>query len=157
MNPQSFTQQSNTFYSYGTYGGWGGGFGGGYGSPGTVDGIAGQVFYLINYVAVPLLFAIAFIVFLYGVAQAYIFSRGDQEGVSKGHKHILWGVIGFAVMISIWGLVNVVANTFNLGGYYAPQVPFSPTQTNAPRSNLGVPGGGPGNTSIPLDDAGNPL
>jgi len=87
--------------------------------------IASNILYLINNVLVPVLFAIAFIVFLYGIASSYIFSRGDEEAVKKGHKFLLWGIIGFVVMISIWGLVNVVANTFGLGGVYAPPTPSS--------------------------------
>lgn len=87
--------------------------------------IGQTILYLINSVAVPLLFAIAFIVFLYGVARSYIFSRGDETEVEKGHRLILWGLIGFAVMVSLWGLVNVVANTFGLAGYAAPPLPTS--------------------------------
>lgn len=89
--------------------------------------IASTVLYIINGILVPVLFAIAFIVFLYGVAQAYIFSIGEGE-VKAGHRLILWGLIGFVVMISLWGLVNVVANTFGLAGSFAP--PF-PSSTNA--------------------------
>lgn len=103
-------------------GGFGGIFpGGGYG----VGGVASNIIYLINSVLVPLLFAISFIVFLYGVAKAYIFSTGDEEAVKSGHQIILWGLIAFAVMVSVWGLVNVVANTFGLAGYFAPMQPTS--------------------------------
>ena len=85
--------------------------------------IGHTIIYLINAVLIPVLFALAFIVFLYGVAKAYIFSAGEPAEVSKGHKLILWGLVGFAVMLSVWGLVNVVANTFGLSGYGAPRSP----------------------------------
>ncbi|MFA5942285.1 MAG: hypothetical protein WC798_01280 [Candidatus Paceibacterota bacterium] len=80
---------------------------------------------IINLVLVPVLFAISFIVFLYGIAKSYIFSSGEPGEVAKGHKLILWGIIAFVVMISIWGLVNVVANTFGLAGFSAPPLPKS--------------------------------
>ncbi len=91
----------------------------------TICGVAQNILYIINGILVPVLFALAFIVFLYGVADAYIFSRGDEEAVKRGHKLILWGIIGFVVMVSLWGLVNVVANTFGLAGSYAPPTPRS--------------------------------
>ena len=91
----------------------------------TLCMVAQKLIYLINNVLVPLLFAVAFIVFLYGIAKAYIFSHGDAEAVKQGHQTILWGLIAFAVMVSIWGLVNVVANTFGLAGSYAPPTPTS--------------------------------
>jgi Ni,Fe-hydrogenase I cytochrome b subunit len=79
---------------------------------------------------VPILFAVAFITFLYGVAKKYIFARGDEAAVEEGHKLILWGVIGFVVMISIWGLVNVVNDTLGLSTnntlHNLPQTPTTP-------------------------------
>ncbi|MCX6787461.1 MAG: hypothetical protein NTY93_03005 [Candidatus Kaiserbacteria bacterium] len=92
-----------------------------------IECLGGYVIYIINGVLVPVLFAVAFIVFLWGVAQAYIFSKGDEAAVGKGHKLMLWGLIGFAVMVSVWGLVNVVVNTFGLWGYSAPPLPNSYT------------------------------
>ena len=77
----------------------------------------------INNVFVPVLFAIAFIVFLYGVARAYVFSRGDETAVKKGHQLILWGLIGFAVMLSVWGLVNILDSTLDLSGDIPPDYP----------------------------------
>ncbi|MGH7175211.1 MAG: hypothetical protein ACREGR_02545 [Minisyncoccia bacterium] len=97
----------------------------GNGCSSAVCGIATTILNLINGVLVPLLFAIAFIVFLWGVARAYIFSGGDAEAVGNGHRLILWGIIGFVVMISLWGLVNVVASTFGLTGGAAPPLPQS--------------------------------
>ncbi|TSC64300.1 MAG: hypothetical protein G01um101491_314 [Parcubacteria group bacterium Gr01-1014_91] len=104
--------------------------------------VASTILYIINNVLVPIIFALAFIVFLYGIASAYIFSRGDEEAVKKGHRLILWGIIGFVVMVSLWGLVNVVANTFGLAGSYAPATPssISPYGSTMP--------GGTGGTSV---------
>ena len=87
--------------------------------------IASNFVSLINNILVPLLFAVSFIVFLYGIAKAYIFSHGEPDAVKEGHKLLLWGLIGFVVMISIWGLVNVIASSFGLDGFYAPLPPSS--------------------------------
>ncbi len=118
-----YTQQTTQFFS----GGYSSVFGvGGFGNcVGTVACAADTILFIINGILVPVLFAVAFIVFLYGIARAYIFSIGDAEGVKKGHTLMLWGIIGFVVMISLWGLVNIVANTFGLGGYGAPSTPVS--------------------------------
>lgn len=104
------------------------GVGSGFGPAGcsfTICGVGGTILYIINFVLVPVLFAVAFIMFLWGVAQAYIFSHGDPAKVATGHKLILWGVVGFVVMLSLWGLVNVVSSTFGLSGYSAPPTPTS--------------------------------
>ncbi|HET9641659.1 MAG TPA: hypothetical protein VFP46_02325 [Candidatus Paceibacterota bacterium] len=100
-------------------------FGNGNACPNALCAFGAMLIGLINGVLVPLLFAVAFIMFLYGIAKAYIFSGGEADAVAQGHRLILWGLIGFAVMISIWGLVNVVASTFGLGGATAPPLPTS--------------------------------
>ncbi len=127
---QTFTQtipgvssQSSQFFSGGVSVVPGAMFGIGGGMYG-IGGVAAKVLYIINTVLVPLLFAVAFIVFLYGIAKAYIFSAGDEEAIKNGHKIILWGLIAFAVMVSVWGLVNVVVNTFGLASF-APRGPSS--------------------------------
>ncbi|MDP2665423.1 MAG: hypothetical protein Q8P23_02095 [bacterium] len=122
-----YTQTVNTGYSFGFIS-QSGGFG--MGGPfmcgaSNICQVASTILYIINYVLVPVLFALAFIVFLYGIAKAYIFSGGDPAKVSEGHKLLMWGIIAFVVMISLWGLVNVVANTFGLYGAPAPCLPNS--------------------------------
>lgn len=114
--------QLNTFSAQQTF--WGGtsitpGFLGinGLGGGGVGSGlfqVGATIISIINGVLVPVLFAVSFIVFLYGVAKSYIFSTGNEEDVKSGHKIILWGLIGFAVMISVWGLVNLTVSIFGL-------------------------------------------
>ncbi len=129
-SPGSYTSfSSNGFYfNNGNFQiGWGSGAGTNAFACGSnnICQVAVTILAIINSVLVPLLFAIAFLVFLFGVADAYIFSRGDPAKTERGHKLILWGIIGFVVMVSLWGLVNVVANTFGLAGYSAPPLPTS--------------------------------
>jgi hypothetical protein len=95
-------------------------------------GVASILLGLINTVFVPVLFAIAFVVFIYGIAKTYVFSHGEPEEVAQGHKLLLWGLIGFAVMVSVWGIVNVVTNTFGLNTIGSPATPtFTPSSSGA--------------------------
>ncbi len=89
---------------------------------------AGGITNVINNVLVPLIFTICVIVFLYGVAKAYIFSGGSDTARAEGHRLIFWGVIGFAVMVSVWGLVNIAIAILGTGGSpIAPPLPKIPT------------------------------
>lgn len=124
---QGYVQNTTMFFTGGVTGTYGMGA-----CASTICSVASTIIYLINNVLVPILFAVAFIVFLYGIAKAYIFSGGDAAAVSQGHKLLLWGLIAFVVMISVWGLVNVVANTFGLQGSYAPPLPSSLPATTYP-------------------------
>lgn len=62
--------------------------------------------------ATSLLIAAAVVYFLYGVFQ-FVMSAGDEEKRANGRSQIITGIIGIAVMVSVWGLVGWVTGTFN--------------------------------------------
>lgn len=68
----------------------------------------------INFLLVPVLMAIAFIVFLWGVYKYFILGAADEKSRADGRQFVLWGVIGFVVLLAVWGLVNLVAGTLGL-------------------------------------------
>ena len=57
-----------------------------------------------------LLFAVALIYFLWGVF-VYIKNAEDSAKRIEGGKHILYGVIGLAIMIGVYGILNIVTST----------------------------------------------
>lgn len=62
---------------------------------------------------IPLLYAIAFIMFLIGIVRYFFF--GGEEAREKGKQFILWGLVGFFVIFSVWGIVKLLLSTFNIG------------------------------------------
>ncbi len=62
-------------------------------------------------VLVPIVFTLAFLVFIWGVLQYFILGGGDEEKQEKGKSLMLYGIIGFVVMVSIWGIVNLLSNS----------------------------------------------
>ncbi|OGI76206.1 hypothetical protein A3C67_03250 [Candidatus Nomurabacteria bacterium RIFCSPHIGHO2_02_FULL_42_19] len=82
-----------------------------------IDLLLCRISYLLNSV-LPILLALGVVYFVWGVVQYVI---GDSEEVKeKGKNHIIYGIIGLVVIIGLWGLVYIVANTFGLGGEPAP-------------------------------------
>ena len=91
----------------------------------NIQGAGDFIINMINSVAVPVLFAIAFIVFIFGIFQYFILSGGDEEKQGLGRSLMLWGLIGFFLMVSVWGLVNILVGTFKLDSN-VPQYPTAP-------------------------------
>lgn len=58
--------------------------------------------------------AIAFLVFLWGVVNYFFFGADNDTKRAEGRTFVLWGIIGFAVIISLWGLVYVATSIFGL-------------------------------------------
>jgi len=80
----------------------------------SVQGLGAYVVSLINNVAVPLVFALAFIVFIWGVFTYFILGAADGEKRDTGKSFMLYGIIGFFVMISVWGLVHILTGSVRL-------------------------------------------
>jgi len=74
----------------------------------------------INNILVPVLFAIAFIVFVWGAFNTFIVGATSEEVKEKGKNLMLWGLIGFFVMVSVWGLVNILTGTVSFGNNTGP-------------------------------------
>ena len=67
-----------------------------------------------NDVLVPFVFVIAFIIFIVGVARYFIWA-GAEEEKEKAKSLMLWGILGFVLMVSIWGIVNLLAGGLGEG------------------------------------------
>lgn len=76
---------------------------------------------------VPLIFALAFIYFLWGTYRFFILGKGSEEAVAQGKQFFVWSIVGFVVMISVWGIVNVVIGSLPINPDAQPKIPtFSP-------------------------------
>ncbi|MDE1925383.1 MAG: hypothetical protein KGH79_04395 [Patescibacteria group bacterium] len=79
---------------------------------------------IINFLVAPVLMAVAFIVFLFGVYRYFILGATNETERGKGKDFVLWGVIAFVVIFSLWGLVGIVGSTLGLApGGSAPPYP----------------------------------
>src|ERR1700679_2129414 len=61
---------------------------------------------------IPILIAFTVVYILWGIFQSFV--KGSEEERTAGHKKILYGIIALFIMISIWGLVNILVNTTGL-------------------------------------------
>jgi fumarate reductase subunit D len=60
----------------------------------------------------PIIIALTVVYFVWGMFQ--VFMASDEEKKEKAKSTVIYGVIALFVMISIWGLVNILYNTFGL-------------------------------------------
>lgn len=90
-----------------------------------VFGILDTIQSLMN-TLVPIIMALALLYFLWGLAQ-YIAGSGDEEKRKAGRDMMIYGIIALFVMSAVWGLVEIVGNTFDInsggGAVDLPEVP----------------------------------
>ncbi len=61
---------------------------------------------------IPLLFALATVIFIWGVIQYVVGSQGSETRIETGKKVMIWGIIGLAIMTSAWAIVAILCGTF---------------------------------------------
>lgn len=89
-----------------------------------VESILSEISSIINLI-IPLLIAIALIVFIVGVIK-YITAGADEEKRKEARNTIIYGVIGLFAIVAVWGLVGVISSTFGIdtgGSIDIPQLP----------------------------------
>lgn len=96
----------------------------------TIFGFIAMIMAVIDRFIVPLIFAIAFLVFLWGVYEHFILGAANEEKRKEGAKYALAGIIGFTIMIAVWGIVGLLVNSLGFD-----------TRSRPPLPTFGGPGG----------------
>ena len=90
------------------------------GAGGTLTNVLCTIANLLDSV-IPVLIALGVVYFVWGVVSYVIAS--DEEAKSTGRNRMIWGIIGLVVIVGVWGLVSILANTFGLNGTVSESLP----------------------------------
>lgn len=55
---------------------------------------------------IALLFVVALITFIYGVLE--FLQNRDSDKAEDGKRHILWGLVGMTIMVSVYGILQLI-------------------------------------------------
>lgn len=61
---------------------------------------------------ISLLFALATVMFIWGVVMYVIGSKGEPSKLEKGKQAMIWGIVGMFIMVSAWGIVRILCQFF---------------------------------------------
>jgi hypothetical protein len=89
-----------------------------FGLLGTARGVVGQ--------AVPLLMGVAMVVFFYGLVMFIWKGKEGGETLEKSKSFMIYSLISFFVMASIWGIVGFLQNTTGIDPNAQVKVPPIP-------------------------------
>jgi len=88
---------------------------------GGLDGVLKVFSNLIN-LAIPIIIALAVLYFFWGLA-TFILNAGNEDKRSEGRQIMIYGIIALFVMVSVFGLIRLLQETFGLQGETNPIIP----------------------------------
>ncbi|PIR70564.1 MAG: hypothetical protein COU46_00925 [Candidatus Niyogibacteria bacterium CG10_big_fil_rev_8_21_14_0_10_42_19] len=62
-----------------------------------------------------LILIVATVVFIWGIIE-FISNSDSEEARAKGKKHIIYGVVGLFIMMSVWGIVQLLCTFWDTCG-----------------------------------------
>ena len=77
---------------------------------GTVQQLIGIVGGIIASI-IPIVIALALLFFFWGLAK-FILHADDENERAKGKNIMVWGIVALFVIVTVWGIIAVLQNTF---------------------------------------------
>ncbi len=93
----------------------------------VVEGFLDNIVEFMNGTLVPLVFAVAFLVFIWGMFKTFILGGSDPGKQEEGKQLMLYAIVGFVIMVSLWGIVNLLSEGFGFRGEGVEEIPDLPT------------------------------
>ncbi len=87
----------------------------------TIASIFDYMLCIINRSIIPLIFGLATLLFIWGVVK-FVLNTDNESEREKGKEFMIWGIIALTVMITVWGIVNLLGSSFGLDTKYIPSV-----------------------------------
>lgn len=89
----------------------------------AAQALVGKVVTLIINPAILVVFSLGFFLFVWGLVQ-FLRSLNTGGNTDEGKQHMLWGVVGMLIMVSVYGIIALISNTLGLG--VTPGQPYNP-------------------------------
>lgn len=77
-----------------------------------------------------LLLTAGFLLFVYGLV-VFIYKMREGNDYKEGLQHMLWGIIGMFIMVSVYGIIALIINTIGAD-------PTNPDFSRVPQVNPGL-------------------
>ncbi len=86
----------------------------------AIGNVMDKFWNLIIYPVILVVFAAGFMLFVYGLVE-FLWNLNEGGDNKEGKSHMVWGIVGMLIMVSVYGILDLLDNTFGLD-YKNPDV-----------------------------------
>ena len=76
--------------------------------------------------SIPVVFGLALLYFFWGMAN-FILHAGDEKTLEEGKQKMIWGVVALTVIVSIYGILNLIGDSVGIKPGTCPNGVGSPS------------------------------
>ncbi len=106
---------------------------------------------------IPTIIFLCVVVFLYNVIRFFIWQGGSEDGREKARRYLVWSMIGFVLIVSLWGIISLLLTTLDTTRYGGAIVcPDYDTTCQSGGSNPSGPNPGVGGSGTASGGFGTP-
>lgn len=87
--------------------------------------------------AILVIFSLGMLYFVWGLVQ-FLIAVSDGSPTADGKRHMIYGVAGMFIMVSVYGIIALISNTFGLGVNPANPGSYNPTPSTS-QINFTIP------------------
>lgn len=69
---------------------------------------------VLSTVVIPVIFTLAFAVFIWGVVSHFFLGGSDEGKRAEGRQFIIWGILGMVMLFAVWGFVKILLSTLGI-------------------------------------------
>ena len=81
-----------------------------------------------NVFVIPAIISLCVIAFLVNVIRYFILNSGYEDGRENARRYMIWSLVGFVMILALWGLINLILVTLGTPGGVGPLCPdYDPT------------------------------
>ena len=102
----------------------------GTGDAGELSDLIVSIVIFINETLIPFIIGIGFLVFVWGIFLYFILGGANDEKKEQGKSLIIYGTLGFVLIIIFFGVVNLLTQSTGLEGETVKGIPEVPIPNN---------------------------
>ncbi|MBI4114410.1 MAG: hypothetical protein HY445_01040 [Candidatus Niyogibacteria bacterium] len=77
----------------------------------TIGSLVEKIVELVINPLITLLMIVGTVVFLWGLVE-FLMNPDNEEKRSAGKRHMIWGIVGLFLMVSVWGIIQILCDFF---------------------------------------------
>ena len=81
----------------------------------TLQAFLAGLYAIVGTYIIPTIIFLCVVVFLFNVIRFFIWQSGSEAGRENARRYLVWSMVGFILVLALWGIVSLLLTSFGFG------------------------------------------